>query len=278
MALKPCRECGAQVSTEAEICPHCGIRSPTASAASEGVPRNSAKEGDLFDWRRLAIFLFLASLAIWWFGKSDVPRTSNQSANTNDGAAVPPVSSAQTSDLSSAQSDGNRNLPDIRVCQFALDRTQSEWDKDRSYSDFVTEASKRGLTVDACRQLLASPSPSQKPSPPSTQKPLAATETEHYSSAYRDKDGFVTIFDPARATVVIFKSTADAMRAVDYAKANPNMKVYEVMELIGCIVDNGTRAIVEGGSDLRGIEVTIAEGPSRGCKGVVPVRGLKKPQ
>jgi hypothetical protein len=31
MALKPCRECGAQVSTEAEVCPHCGVRSPTAS-------------------------------------------------------------------------------------------------------------------------------------------------------------------------------------------------------------------------------------------------------
>ena len=31
MALKPCRECNAQVSTEAEICPHCGVRYPTAA-------------------------------------------------------------------------------------------------------------------------------------------------------------------------------------------------------------------------------------------------------
>jgi len=30
MALKPCRECGAQVSTSAEVCPHCGVRSPAA--------------------------------------------------------------------------------------------------------------------------------------------------------------------------------------------------------------------------------------------------------
>lgn len=29
MALKACRECGNQVSTKAEICPHCGVRSPT---------------------------------------------------------------------------------------------------------------------------------------------------------------------------------------------------------------------------------------------------------
>jgi hypothetical protein len=31
MALKPCRECGQQVSTEAEVCPHCGVRVPTAA-------------------------------------------------------------------------------------------------------------------------------------------------------------------------------------------------------------------------------------------------------
>jgi hypothetical protein len=29
MALKPCHECGAQVSTQAETCPGCGIRNPT---------------------------------------------------------------------------------------------------------------------------------------------------------------------------------------------------------------------------------------------------------
>lgn len=37
MALMPCRECGAQVSTEAKTCPHCGIDNPatTASVPSE---------------------------------------------------------------------------------------------------------------------------------------------------------------------------------------------------------------------------------------------------
>jgi RNA polymerase subunit RPABC4/transcription elongation factor Spt4 len=29
MALKPCRECGGQVSTEARSCPHCGAQAPT---------------------------------------------------------------------------------------------------------------------------------------------------------------------------------------------------------------------------------------------------------
>jgi hypothetical protein len=31
MALKACRECGQQVSTAAETCPHCGVRKPIAA-------------------------------------------------------------------------------------------------------------------------------------------------------------------------------------------------------------------------------------------------------
>jgi hypothetical protein len=30
VALKACRECGDPVSTKTEICPHCGVRSPTS--------------------------------------------------------------------------------------------------------------------------------------------------------------------------------------------------------------------------------------------------------
>ncbi len=33
MALKPCRECGQQVSIDAKICPHCGVRFPVKGAA-----------------------------------------------------------------------------------------------------------------------------------------------------------------------------------------------------------------------------------------------------
>lgn len=29
MALEPCRECGHEVSTEAETCPQCGVPNPT---------------------------------------------------------------------------------------------------------------------------------------------------------------------------------------------------------------------------------------------------------
>jgi hypothetical protein len=28
MALKPCRECGTEVSEDAKVCPHCGVQWP----------------------------------------------------------------------------------------------------------------------------------------------------------------------------------------------------------------------------------------------------------
>ena len=34
MALSTCKECGAQVSTEAKTCPHCGVMAPTQRASS----------------------------------------------------------------------------------------------------------------------------------------------------------------------------------------------------------------------------------------------------
>ena len=33
MALKPCRECGKEISEQAEFCPHCGIKSPAFGPA-----------------------------------------------------------------------------------------------------------------------------------------------------------------------------------------------------------------------------------------------------
>lgn len=34
MALKPCKECGKEISTDAKACPHCGKRSPTQTTIS----------------------------------------------------------------------------------------------------------------------------------------------------------------------------------------------------------------------------------------------------
>lgn len=38
MALKPCRECGKEVSDQAESCPHCGIKNPGSVARSSPPP------------------------------------------------------------------------------------------------------------------------------------------------------------------------------------------------------------------------------------------------
>ena len=35
MALKPCRECGQQVSSKARSCPHCGVQNPAKGVASQ---------------------------------------------------------------------------------------------------------------------------------------------------------------------------------------------------------------------------------------------------
>lgn len=37
MALKPCKECKREISTEAKTCPHCGKKSPTSRAGSLGL-------------------------------------------------------------------------------------------------------------------------------------------------------------------------------------------------------------------------------------------------
>lgn len=36
MALKPCRECGQEVSTEAKTCPNCGVKHPANKLAAMG--------------------------------------------------------------------------------------------------------------------------------------------------------------------------------------------------------------------------------------------------
>src|SRR5690349_17714325 len=36
MALKPCKECGREVSTDARACPHCGKEKPTARGSTMG--------------------------------------------------------------------------------------------------------------------------------------------------------------------------------------------------------------------------------------------------
>lgn len=57
MALKPCRECGAQVSTEAEVCPHCGVHFPAATDPLAALAPSGNKHGKItgFGWFTLVL-------------------------------------------------------------------------------------------------------------------------------------------------------------------------------------------------------------------------------
>ena len=64
MALKPCRECGAQVSTEAEVCPHCGVRSPTATDPLAALAPSGNKQGG-FQFERKHHLTTLERMVRW---------------------------------------------------------------------------------------------------------------------------------------------------------------------------------------------------------------------
>ena len=60
MALRPCRECNARVSTEAEVCPHCGVRNPTDSPVAPPTSKSAQPTGK----SRLCLFAFLVIVGL----------------------------------------------------------------------------------------------------------------------------------------------------------------------------------------------------------------------
>lgn len=70
MAIVRCRECGGEVSTAAEICPHCGVRAPAAAGDAVGHDRAPVRRtGGRGGWL-LALLLLLVLLALFalWYG------------------------------------------------------------------------------------------------------------------------------------------------------------------------------------------------------------------
>src|SRR5262245_36640079 len=88
MALKACRECGQQVSTRAETCPHCGVRSPV---------RGNAVTAAIRGLLRLVFFMgILLIMAVWLFGGSkSPPNASKQSTAVEQQQAVEPQQAEQ---------------------------------------------------------------------------------------------------------------------------------------------------------------------------------------
>jgi hypothetical protein len=70
-------------------------------------------------------------------------------------AAVQSLWPSNAVDESSEQSEMRALLIDQVVCRNALG--QSGWDQNPKFSGYVAEATKRGLTVDACRKMIGLP-------------------------------------------------------------------------------------------------------------------------
>ena len=79
MSMVRCRECGGEVSSQAAVCPHCGVAEPAGVIANDGVRRHDTvgRAGVHEPVRRrggggwkLAIFLLLVLLALFalWYG------------------------------------------------------------------------------------------------------------------------------------------------------------------------------------------------------------------
>jgi ribosomal protein L40E len=81
MALQPCRECGTEVSTEAEKCPQCGTPRPTADLKKEKATQTKGALGCL------AMFaLFFVMIFAMCPGGSDSPSPAAPAHVDLDGA------------------------------------------------------------------------------------------------------------------------------------------------------------------------------------------------
>jgi hypothetical protein len=172
---KRCRKCGGLVSTDAEVCHHCGARFPAAK------PRR----GRIGAWivAALGIFGFF-----WLISNAEQPSTgSTDKATTSTSSSLPPQSARPVSDL-----------PDERICRNALTGSktvweQDSWDQNPSYAEYVAEARRRDFTVDTCRQKLRlssappsnPPSNGEQPSTGSTDKATASTSSSAPQSSAR---------------------------------------------------------------------------------------------
>lgn len=71
MSVIRCRECGGDVSTQAAVCPHCGISNPAVAADHRDVRDHAPvrRRGGKGGWM-MALLLLLILLALFglWYG------------------------------------------------------------------------------------------------------------------------------------------------------------------------------------------------------------------
>jgi hypothetical protein len=97
MAIMKCRECGNRVSSEAAICPHCGVSNP-AKPVAKAATSPTEKRG-MSGWKKIGIVL----LVLWVIGFiSQMSMKRTAVSNT----AVTSPSSSQSSGSSGNQDTG----------------------------------------------------------------------------------------------------------------------------------------------------------------------------
>lgn len=117
MALKPCRECGREVSTEAKSCPNCGAENPVKKQ-SIGQKRVGTGTGCLIILGIFLVTMWVASLCS--DNNSTVERTSTvESSSALSACEAAFRNAAAVDDMHDTVEDLD---PAIRAC-----RTVAEW-------------------------------------------------------------------------------------------------------------------------------------------------------
>lgn len=139
MALKPCRECGKEVSTGAPKCPHCGAKSPTESALSHGL-------------KGILSGLVLIGLGVWIWSAISSP---------GDAPPPPPPEAQAQQDASAAKIELSGVHPissdDIRyITGYATNNSASPYSMVMvSFNLFDAQGDQVGTAEDATNNLAA---------------------------------------------------------------------------------------------------------------------------
>ena len=84
VALGSCRECGANVSTKAASCPHCGVSSPVRAIQSWASVVASILEDIISVGIKFIVFVVIVVAVVWWWSLPPTPeqQAANEQATT----------------------------------------------------------------------------------------------------------------------------------------------------------------------------------------------------
>jgi hypothetical protein len=139
MALKPCRECGKEISDQAEACPHCGIKNPGHSGGASQQPLKSPppvtpkKKGN--GCLTVIGIFFIIVVGIVAIGSNS---GGNSSPNISQNSA-PQLSSSDAGNVSAPPSS-----PPAPTCS-------SDWHACKDNADLVNNSGVWGYVQSACQ-------------------------------------------------------------------------------------------------------------------------------